>query len=212
MSDISSEEDGQSQRIQLFRAILPECQPQEGSPANTFTSSELDQLRAVIRELHLRPQDTEVKALLASAALMNICNPDDWVPPQSLSSDELRVDKTKDPPSYPASPSTASTMYSIDKSTTATWFDAPKLKEGLPSQEFRLKVRQGLFTKPTNGQCPGFLQCNLVVLPQGQHAYDFLLFCQRNKKACPLIEVCDVGSPYPNGVAIGADLRTDIPK
>ncbi|KAL3896632.1 MAG: hypothetical protein SGARI_007123, partial [Bacillariaceae sp.] len=65
------------------------------------------------------------------------------------------------------------------------------------------------FTTPTNGVCPGFLQCNLVVLPQGPIAFDFLLFCQRNPKACPLIEVCDVGSPFPHGVAPGADLRTD---
>jgi hypothetical protein len=204
MSDISSKADGQSQRIHLFREALPECQPQEGSPANTFTSSELDQLRAVLRELNLRPQDTEMKALLASAAVMNIFNPDDWVAPQSLNADEVCIDETKDPASSPES--------SINKHAPITWFDAPKLKEGLSSQNFRLQVRQGLFTKPTNGQCPGFLQCNLVVLPQGQHAYDFLLFCQRNKKACPLIEVCDVGSPHPHGVALGADLRTDIPK
>ena len=73
-------------------------------------------------------------------------------------------------------------------------------------------VRPNLHTKPTNGVCPGYLQCNLVVLPQGQIAFDFLLFCQRNPKSCPLIEVCDVGSPYPTGIAPGADLRTDIPK
>ena len=77
---------------------------------------------------------------------------------------------------------------------------------------FRKAVREGTFQGPTNGVCPGFMQCNLVVLPQGQHAFDFLLFCQRNKKACPLVEVCDVGSPYPNGVARDADLRTDVPK
>merc|ERR1712176_918975 len=56
------------------------------------------------------------------------------------------------------------------------------------------------------------MQCNLVVLPQGPAAFDFLLFCQRNPKACPLIDVCDVGSPYAPGVAKGADLRTDVPK
>jgi len=35
-------------------------------------------------------------------------------------------------------------------------------------------------------------------------------FSQRNKKACPLVEVCDGYSP--TGVAMGADLRKDIPK
>ena len=44
------------------------------------------------------------------------------------------------------------------------------------------------------------------------HAYDFLLFCQRNPRPCPLLEVTDVGSPEPVGVAPGADLRTDIPR
>mmetsp|Transcript_21984 Transcript_21984/g.46373 ORF Transcript_21984/g.46373 Transcript_21984/m.46373 type:complete len:337 (+) Transcript_21984:107-1117(+) len=77
--------------------------------------------------------------------------------------------------------------------------------------EFRRAVRSGNFTGPTNGVCPGYMQCNLVVLEESQ-ALDFLLFCQRNKKACPLIEVCDVGCPFPEAVAAGSDLRTDIPK
>ena len=55
------------------------------------------------------------------------------------------------------------------------------------------------------------MQANLAVLPKEQ-AYDFLLFCQRNPRPCPLIEVTDVGSPEPVGVAPGADLRTDIPR
>ena len=60
--------------------------------------------------------------------------------------------------------------------------------------------------------CPGFLQCNLVVLPAGPAAFDFLLFCQRNPKACPLIEVCEAGSAVPLSVAPDADLRTDCPR
>mmetsp|Transcript_9014 Transcript_9014/g.21970 ORF Transcript_9014/g.21970 Transcript_9014/m.21970 type:complete len:328 (+) Transcript_9014:76-1059(+) len=79
-------------------------------------------------------------------------------------------------------------------------------------QEFRQAVRSGRYTGPTNGCCPGYMQCNLVVLEEGQSAYDFLLFCQRNRKACPLIEVCDVGSPSVEAIAAGSDLRTDIPK
>lgn len=93
------------------------------------------------------------------------------------------------------------------------WHGAPRFhkNQSLP-RDFRAKVRKGEFTGPTNGVCPGFLQCNLVVLPQGPIAFDFLLFCQRNPKACPLIEVCDVGSPFAHGVAPGSDLRTDLPK
>lgn len=78
--------------------------------------------------------------------------------------------------------------------------------------EFRELVRSGKFTRPTNGVCSDYLQCNLVVL-RGNDAYDFLLFCQRNEQACPLIEVCDVGSSVPKLCCHQrADLKTDIPK
>src|SRR4029453_10456900 len=63
----------------------------------------------------------------------------------------------------------------------------------------------------TAGLAPGFVQANLAILPRDA-AYDFLLFCQRNPRPCPLIEVTDAGSPEPVGVAPGADLRTDLPR
>ena len=80
-------------------------------------------------------------------------------------------------------------------------------------QEFRKAVRNGHYKGPTNGVCQGYMQCNLVVLEE-EHAFDFLLFCQRNKQACPLIEVCNVDNSYSvaNGIATDSDLRTDIPK
>ena len=59
--------------------------------------------------------------------------------------------------------------------------------------QVRLKIRQGQIQGPTAGLCPGFAQANLVVLPQAL-AYDFLLFAQRNPRACPLLEVSDTGS------------------
>ncbi len=78
-------------------------------------------------------------------------------------------------------------------------------------KEIREEIRQGKYTGVTAGLAPGYVQANLAVLPQ-EHAYDFLLFCQRNSRPCPLIEVTDVGSPEPAGVAPGADLRTDLPR
>ncbi len=75
----------------------------------------------------------------------------------------------------------------------------------------RRLARSGELTGPTPGLAPGYVQANLVVVPR-DYAYDFLLFCQRNPRPCPLIEVTDVGSPEPVGVAPGADLRTDIPR
>ncbi len=79
------------------------------------------------------------------------------------------------------------------------------------AQEIREEIRRGKHTGVTAGLAPGYVQANVVVLPQ-EHAYDFLLFCQRNPRPCPLIEVTDVGSPEPVGVAPGTDLRTDLPK
>ena len=64
---------------------------------------------------------------------------------------------------------------------------------------------------PTVYQVPGFVQCNLVVLPKNE-AYDFLVYCQRNPRACPVIEVTDPGNPEPVRSAPGADLRTDLPR
>ena len=57
----------------------------------------------------------------------------------------------------------------------------------------------------------GYVQCNLVVLRK-VHAYEFLLYCQRNQKACPVLEVTDAGDPEPRRLAPGADLRTDLPR
>jgi len=67
-------------------------------------------------------------------------------------------------------------------------------------REIRADIRRGAFAGVTAGLAPGFVQANLAILPRDA-AYDFLLFCQRNPRPCPLIEVTDVGSPEPVGVA-----------
>src|SRR2546428_8839550 len=78
-------------------------------------------------------------------------------------------------------------------------------------REIRADIRRGTLSGITAGLGEGYVQANLAVLPREQ-AYDFLLFCQRNPRPCPLIEVTDVGSAEPVGAAPGADLRTDLPK
>ncbi|HSE94587.1 MAG TPA: putative hydro-lyase [Methylomirabilota bacterium] len=85
------------------------------------------------------------------------------------------------------------------------------MDRGLTPKEIRDEIRQARMTGGTAGLAPGYVQANLVVLPKAQ-AYDFLVFCQRNPRPCPLIEVTDPGSPEPSGVARGADLRTDVPR
>ena len=83
--------------------------------------------------------------------------------------------------------------------------------EKLSPKELREVIRKGKWTGETRGLCPGYAIATLVVLPK-EDAYDFLLFCQRNPKPCPLIEVTDAGSPEPKISAPGADVRTDVPK
>lgn len=80
-----------------------------------------------------------------------------------------------------------------------------------PAQRARLDIREKRHTGTTRGLAPGYVQCNLAVVPQ-KLAFEFLLYCQRNARACPVLEVCDPGSPEPRQLAPGADLRTDLPK
>jgi len=77
--------------------------------------------------------------------------------------------------------------------------------------EVRAACRRGELSSPTAGLAMGYVQANLVVLPQ-EFAYDFLLFCQRNPKPCPLLDVTDAGDPEPRAISPGADLRTDLPR
>ncbi|WP_417661187.1 putative hydro-lyase [Pseudomonas sp.] len=81
----------------------------------------------------------------------------------------------------------------------------------LSPEQLRQKIRLGEFTGPTAGLAAGFAQANLLIVNQAQ-AYDFLLFCQRNPQACPLLDVSDVGSAVSRYAAPGADIRTDLPK
>lgn len=82
---------------------------------------------------------------------------------------------------------------------------------GNPAREARLAMRRGEWTGPTKHTVPGYVKCNLVVLSR-EEAYDFMVYCQRNPKPCPLIEVTDLGNPEPLLSAPGADLRTDLPR
>src|SRR5213594_2917379 len=61
-------------------------------------------------------------------------------------------------------------------------------------REIRADIRSGKLTSVTAGWGEGYVQANLAVLPK-DYAYDFLLFCQRNPRPCPLNEVTDA-TPY----------------
>jgi uncharacterized protein YcsI (UPF0317 family) len=76
--------------------------------------------------------------------------------------------------------------------------------------DVRLAARTGRLTGPTPGLALGYVHANLVAVPRDL-AFDFLLFCHRNPKPCPLLDVTEPGDPEPRAAAPGADLRTDLP-
>ena len=78
------------------------------------------------------------------------------------------------------------------------------------ANELRKLIRKGEWDRPTTGLAPGYVQANLVMLPRDE-AFHFLLFCVRNPKPCPILDVLEPGQTEPR-IAKGADLRTDLPK
>ncbi len=80
----------------------------------------------------------------------------------------------------------------------------------LSPKQLRQRARDGTWQGPTAGCCDGYVQANLVVVPQ-VHALDFFTFCQRNPQPCPLIEQTEPGQFEPRRSAPDADLRTDLP-
>jgi len=83
-------------------------------------------------------------------------------------------------------------------------------EQSLLPHELRTLIRNGRWRTPTTGLAPGYVQGNLVMLPKSQ-AFSFLLFCMRNPKPCPVLDVLEAGEWEPK-IAPGADLRTDIPR
>ncbi len=77
--------------------------------------------------------------------------------------------------------------------------------------DWRKEIRTGRWRRLTAGLAPGYVQANLVVVPEA-HAGDFRLFCERNPGPCPLLDVTAPGDPVPRAAAPDADLRTDLPK
>jgi uncharacterized protein YcsI (UPF0317 family) len=77
-------------------------------------------------------------------------------------------------------------------------------------REIRRAIRRREHTGHTVGLAPGHVQGNLCIVPQ-QYAADFLLFCQRNPKPCPVLGVSDPGNPRMPALGEDLDIRTDIP-
>ncbi|MCI2420833.1 putative hydro-lyase [Saccharopolyspora sp. K220] len=71
----------------------------------------------------------------------------------------------------------------------------------------RAAFRAGLRV-PTSGYSAGWTQANLIALPR-EHAYDLLLFAQRNPRSCPVLDVTEPGET--SASIFAGDLRTDLP-
>lgn len=78
------------------------------------------------------------------------------------------------------------------------------------ARDIRRAVRSGSWRGHTSGAAPDYVQGNVVILPAAQ-AQDFLRFCQRNPKPCPLLAVFDPGDPGMALLGDDLDIRTDLP-
>ncbi len=77
-------------------------------------------------------------------------------------------------------------------------------------REVRRRIRTGQYRGHTGALARGFVQANLAILPQ-DYADEFLRFCQRNPKPCPLLAVSEPGDPRLPELAEDLDIRTDLP-
>jgi uncharacterized protein YcsI (UPF0317 family) len=76
-------------------------------------------------------------------------------------------------------------------------------------QEARQAIRSGQAFSTTAGLAPGYTQGNLAILRK-ELALDFMRYCQRNPKPCPLVGVSETGNPYLPTLGHDLDIRTDI--
>lgn len=84
------------------------------------------------------------------------------------------------------------------------------VSETTPHQ-VRSQIRSGDWRGITAGTCPGYIQANLVILPEAL-ADDFSALCAANPQALPLIERTAPGEANNLSAAPDADLRTDLPR
>ncbi|MCB1966688.1 MAG: putative hydro-lyase [Candidatus Accumulibacter sp.] len=75
----------------------------------------------------------------------------------------------------------------------------------------RADIRCGKWSGHTSGLAPDLVQGNVVILPAGA-ANDFLRYCQRNPKPCPLLAVSEPGEFMLDALGSDIDIRTDVPQ
>ena len=75
--------------------------------------------------------------------------------------------------------------------------------------EVRRAIRAGRFTGFTNTVAHGYVQGNLVIVPE-KYAGEFESYCRNNPRPCPVLGISEPGSPRIPALADDMDLRTDV--
>jgi uncharacterized protein YcsI (UPF0317 family) len=75
--------------------------------------------------------------------------------------------------------------------------------------EMRRAIRTGRFTGFTNTVAHGYVQGNLVIVPE-KYAGDFESYCRNNPRPCPVLGISEPGNPRVPALADDMDLRTDV--
>jgi uncharacterized protein YcsI (UPF0317 family) len=79
------------------------------------------------------------------------------------------------------------------------------------AKQARNRIRRGEWASHTSGLAEGYVQGNIVILPEVQ-ANDFLRYCQRNPKPCPLLAVGEPGQASLPTLGYDIDICTDVPR
>ncbi len=77
-------------------------------------------------------------------------------------------------------------------------------------KELRALIARGEFSRPTAGECPGYIQTNMVALPRA-YAKRFEVFAKANSKAIPVLEIIEDGH-CSKTLAPSANILNEIPK
>jgi uncharacterized protein YcsI (UPF0317 family) len=79
------------------------------------------------------------------------------------------------------------------------------------ARQARSRIRRGEWVSHTSGLADGYVQGNVVILPQAL-ANDFLRYCQRNPKPCPVLAVSEPGQAKLPTLGNDIDICTDVPR
>jgi uncharacterized protein YcsI (UPF0317 family) len=74
----------------------------------------------------------------------------------------------------------------------------------------RKVIRAGHWTRHTSGLASDHVQGNVVILPEAL-ANDFLRYCQRNPKPCPVLAVSEPGDPSLPSLGSDINICSDLP-